>query len=98
VAKECIPEDGKLATRTEHLNRHPDAVFLVQDALFEPEFLRAFRRIRAEEIRNPAEPNIASTIVGFSGESVQPVCAWANAGIASNAKPTNKVQNAFFIV
>ncbi len=41
----------------------------------EDELRRAFQRARAVENNAPAEPTSASTTVGFSGESVHPVCA-----------------------
>jgi hypothetical protein len=39
------------------------------------ELRRAFTRTRTIEMNAPADPTSARTTVGFSGESVQPVCA-----------------------
>src|ERR1035438_9176471 len=54
-------------------------------AYFSIDLRRALKRRRAAARNAPAEPTTASTAVGFSGESVQPVCAWAITGTASTA-------------
>jgi len=63
------------------------------------------KRCRTEEKNAPAQPTSANTAVGFSGESVQPVCAWATTGIAMtvNAIKANRtilfseIRNTLFI-
>ena len=45
---------------------------------------RALIRSRTAENSAPAPPTSASTTVGFSGESVQPVCATSGAAINTN--------------
>jgi hypothetical protein len=57
---------------------------------------RAFTRARTAENNAPAPPTSASTTVGFSGESVQPVCARSGIATASNtAHPRNTTVDLF---
>jgi len=47
-------------------------------------------RARADAKNAPAEPTTARIAVGFSGESVQPPCAWRGRVTANRtAKPSN---------
>ncbi len=55
----------------------------------EDELRRAFSRARTMENKPPAEPTRARTTVEFSGESVQPVCAWSGTA-AHRINPTQK--------
>jgi hypothetical protein len=51
---------------------------------------RALMRARAETKNALAEPTTARTAVGFSGELVQPVCAWRGRAMErKSAKPAN---------
>jgi hypothetical protein len=52
-------------------------------------------RLRALAKNAPAEPTSASTAVGFSGESVQPVCAWATIGNINTAIATSAMRAIF---
>jgi len=52
---------------------------------------RALKRARTVENKAPADPTSASTTVGFSGESVQPV--WARNGAAINRKSADQKRN-----
>src|SRR6185437_3611840 len=54
---------------------------------------RALMRARTVENSPPAEPTNARTMVGFSGESVQPDCAWRGAAASRRqaAQSTKRV-------
>jgi hypothetical protein len=54
-------------------------------------------RERMVENKPPAEPTRASTMVGFSGESVQPDCACRGAAIRSRAAAQRKSRRDLFI-
>ena len=58
---------------------------------------RERRRARRLENSAPAPPTSASTTVGFSGESVQPVCACTGAATNNIAARARNVSAAFFI-
>src|ERR1017187_5388161 len=49
------------------------------------EFRRALSRERTAENSAPAPPTSASTTVGFSGESVHPVCPYSGAATSSTS-------------
>src|ERR1017187_5733534 len=55
------------------------------------EFRRALSRERTAENSAPAPPTSASTTVGFSGESVHPVCPYSGAATSTiTAHPKNR--------
>jgi hypothetical protein len=59
-------------------------------------FRRAFILARTAENIAPAPPTRASTTVGFSGESVHPVCAYSGiVASAAIAKPRNTTVDFF---
>src|ERR1035441_10508842 len=61
------------------------------------EIRRALIRERTAENNAPAPPTSASTTVGFSGESVQPVCPYSGAATSTiTAHPRNTTVD-FFI-
>lgn len=62
----------------------------VQRSCYLVERRRALMRARADAKNAPAEPTTARIAVGFSGESVQPPCAWRGRVTANKtAKPSN---------
>src|SRR5436305_12646053 len=54
------------------------------------------KRLRAEAINAPAEPTIASSAVGFSGELTQPVCAFK--GVATATTTMNAANRTSFFM
>jgi hypothetical protein len=86
----------KTTFQAERTNR----TFIAQGARLKFEVYRwhELRRTRARtaEKSAPADPTSASTTVGFSGESVQPVCARSGIATASNtAHPRNTTVDLF---
>jgi hypothetical protein len=61
------------------------------------ELRRARSRTRIAENNAPAPPTSASTAVGFSGESVHPVCACTGSAIANNIA-TPRIADADFLI
>jgi hypothetical protein len=58
---------------------------------------RAFARLRSVENNPAAEPTIARMTVGFSGESVQPLCACRGRVTETTAAKHNKSRAVFFM-
>jgi hypothetical protein len=53
---------------------------------------------RTAESKAPAPPRSASTAVGFSGESVHPVCAWSGTVTSIIAAPINMVADFVIVI